>query len=332
MTPAVKWEIIVSKYRENLDEQESVIEATWEKIFAELFGYSILMGEIKRQYNVSVAHTNVRVDMVVGDNFVVEIKRHKDIFGEVEKKQLNDYMKLLSLKIGVLIGDRIYIRANDYSFEIPFIAENRSAIGFIQSFNKYNFDTYNVASWISHEKQFLEDVETIKQEATPDLIKDLLKKHFSERFNTLEIEEALKASITQAKEVTTRTVVISSRVIQNNYSRLKKARAIQICIEGGMKFDDKGIRFANKLNSGNYHFDPSKKQLETEGFWLLLSDEKNKLIHVFDVDGGIIPANDEWLNTNENLYKLRVNGESNDFTERKSDISLTQFHVKTIGY
>ncbi|MCL2234911.1 MAG: GxxExxY protein [Defluviitaleaceae bacterium] len=325
MTTADKWEIIVNKYKENLDAQENAIETTWEKIFAELFGYSILMGEIKRQHNVPIGHTNVRIDMLVGNNFIVEVKRHRETATEKDKQQLFGYMKLLGIETGILIGDKIYIYHADNDLEISFTKPSDDGEDFVSFFSKQDFKVVEIKEWVESKTNFAKNVEAIRQENTPELVNNLLRKYFADRFTPKEISQALQILHQEAKmQVTTPKLTL-----QRTHKRLSKSEAFSIAHTKGLQVP-KETSFSNKLQHGKYSVDILFERVTTDGFYLMLSNEKARCLYFFEVEPGAIPT--ENLLAYEGRYRLYFECIESGFREVKSGAQIATYLAKTVKY
>jgi len=108
MTAAEKWNKIVEHYNKNINVAEDIVQSIWEKIFAEFFGYSSLVGEIESQRSIQIGSTyKPTADIIIRngsvDLFVVELKRHDSPFSKKDEEQLLSYLRLLCKNIGVLI-------------------------------------------------------------------------------------------------------------------------------------------------------------------------------------------------------------------------------------
>ncbi len=90
-----------------------------ESVHEEVLFYEILKSQIKceRQVAVPVVYEDIkmdlgfRVDMLVGDKGIVELKSVENIM-PVHKKQLLTYLKLTEIKLGMLINFNVELIKN----------------------------------------------------------------------------------------------------------------------------------------------------------------------------------------------------------------------------
>jgi len=105
MTSLEKWNWIVGEYDKNLYAPEQTIQNTWELIFAEIFGYSRLRGEIENHRKIYIGSTErVITDIIIkndnADLFVVELKQHSLPFSKGMELQLLSYLRTIAQKHG----------------------------------------------------------------------------------------------------------------------------------------------------------------------------------------------------------------------------------------
>ena len=113
-----KWNKIVELHNQYLNSQENLIQMLWESIFAEIFGYSRLYGDIDSHRSIRIGSTErVIPDIIIKngekDLFVVELKQHNIFYNSGIERQLLSYLKLLRIQIGVLICQKIYVYKYD---------------------------------------------------------------------------------------------------------------------------------------------------------------------------------------------------------------------------
>ena len=88
-----KWNVFGQVMLQNLNSKEEVIQRVFEHVFAELFGYSRLLGEIESHRVIHIGST----DRVIPDIIIRDSMSNKDLF-IVELKQLNSRFKKTTLK------------------------------------------------------------------------------------------------------------------------------------------------------------------------------------------------------------------------------------------
>lgn len=206
MTSKEIWNYLVDHYNKNMWSNEDVIQRDWEAFFAdaELFKYSKIRGDIDSHRSLQIgSYERVIPDIILRkdkeDLFVVELKKYSLPFSKEREAQLFSYLKLLHISIGVLVCNKVYIYAYDFEtndqenkMEIPFEKDNNDGIAFVEMFSKDAFSKDNIIEYISNKKTFVTNVKNIKSQITPQLIYDVLKKHFHKEYAMEEIETALK--------------------------------------------------------------------------------------------------------------------------------------------
>ncbi len=195
-----KWNKIINIFNKNKNSPEQSVQTAWENIFSELFGYSRLDGDIDSQRPIKMGVSTKYPDIILRRNnedlFVVELKR--SILHE-GRDQLFSYLTQLKIDVGVLICDRLYIydfdyasKGNKHSFvEINFQNDNPLGIQFLDLFNKANFDREKIKLFIAEYSKQKDAINLIKENLTPELLRQLVKKHFEEDFNTETVELAI---------------------------------------------------------------------------------------------------------------------------------------------
>lgn len=199
-----KWNLfnqIVSQHREDKEEK---VQKVFEQMFAasELFSYSQLFGEIDSHRVLHIGST----DRVIPDIIIRDASTNKDLF-IVELKQLNmkydkkfedqllSYMRLLSLSVGVLICDAIYVCVLDNNkpalSKIDMCSNNANGSAFIEMFSKGSFSVDKVRGFILQSQKFDENVQKIRDEIKEIDVKEVVKSYFLRSFKETEIDAAL---------------------------------------------------------------------------------------------------------------------------------------------
>ena len=198
MKTAELWNKIVSQYNKIRNSKEEVVQASWELLFSTLFNYSD--SEIDSQRPVQMGSTPKYPDIIIknqnGDLFVVELKQHTLHKGH---EQLISYLNQLKVNIGILVCDKLYIYDFDYTakenaysvLEIPFTQDNPNGSRFVELFSKDNFDKQKIKDFIKESNQKKNSETEIKNELSVNLITELLKSHFSEKYPAVDVEKIL---------------------------------------------------------------------------------------------------------------------------------------------
>lgn len=204
MTSTEKWNKICDYFIQFKTEPEEKIQMVWEKLFSELFGYSSLDGEIDAHRKIQLGSTERLIPDIIIKNkntdlFMVELKREDLKIDDSRKKQLYSYLKQERNDLGILICDQICIINYDYNKSdddqefcvIDFVKDNPQGIKFVEIFEKENFDKNKVIAFIKECNAASTNIEAIKKELTPELVKKLVFAYLQNEYNESEINQAL---------------------------------------------------------------------------------------------------------------------------------------------
>jgi len=273
MTAAEKWNRIVEHYNKNINATEDVVQSTWEKIFAEFFGYSSLAGEIDSKRSIRIGSIErMSADVIIkskgADLFVVELKRYSQSFNTGIESQLFSYLKQLRNSIGILICNKIYVYAYDYNkgddeqdrVEIKFKQDNPDGIKFIELFSKAAFNEQVTRAFVHQKIESAKSVERIKEQLTSDLAMELLRKYFSSTYNATEFEQAVEAF---------RIEIAWENATSENHLPTRAVSRLQVNVPDAVSSEPKvGIiaqtRLREVLESGNISKDEIERLLERE--------------------------------------------------------------------
>lgn len=200
-----KWNFIVAQVDKKRSALESEVQQFWVELLSDstFFGYSKFAGEVDSQRSIIIGRKErVIPDIIIRDSannrdlFVIELKQHNLTYRKEYKDQLISYMKLLSLKIGVLICDKIYLffdnRGETISLEISFEKNSENGCHFIELFSKGNFDENQVRQWIERNNELklhVQEMQSQLKDAT--YLEDLIRHDFAKRYTNEEIDTAL---------------------------------------------------------------------------------------------------------------------------------------------
>lgn len=207
--------------------KEEIVQKTWEVLFKLCFGYP--KTDIDSQRSVKMGVMTKRADIVIKndteDLFVVELKRHTLHDGQA---QLFSYLNQLKIDLGILVCDNLYIydydftaKENSYSvLEIPFTQDNTNGSRFVELFSKDNFDKQKIKDFIKESNQKKNSETEIKNELSVNLITELLKKHFSEKYPAVDVEKILadyNISISKKAVAVASTFVPAAPAVSHSY-------------------------------------------------------------------------------------------------------------------
>lgn len=252
------WNEIVSEYNDNLNCKEEIVQKTWEVLFKLCFGYS--KSDIDSQRSVKMGVMTKRADIVIKndteDLFVVELKRHTLHDGQA---QLFSYLNQLKIDLGILVCDNLYIYDYDFTakedsysvLEIPFKQDNPNGSRFIELFSKDNFDKQKIKDFIKESNQKKNSETEIKNELSVNLITELLKNHFSEKYPAVDVEKILtdyNISISQKCVVQPLTHFQAVQKTTNVANRTNEEKLIKDIRSVGMETFVKYFEYYNNPN------------------------------------------------------------------------------------
>lgn len=198
-----KWILFNQIVLQHKKDKEENVQRVFKQMFAELFGYSRLFGEIDAHRTLHIGSTDrVIPDIIIRDSssnkdlFIVELKQLNLHYDKKFEDQLLSYMRLLSLNVGILICDAIYVYVlnnnNPIVSKIDICSENKIGDEFVEIFSKGNFSADKIKDFILKLQHFDNHVQIIRNELKQLDIKDVVKWHFLISFEEAEIDVALK--------------------------------------------------------------------------------------------------------------------------------------------
>ncbi|MCR4713138.1 MAG: hypothetical protein K5751_02010 [Treponemataceae bacterium] len=201
------WNYLCEEHQKGINKLEAAIQRDWENYFAdpELFGYSKSKKDINPQVKLILGSTEREIpDILISRDakkiFLVELKTYSTEKEEEIEKQLLSYLTHVDvhLSVGIIACKNLYIYCYDFvqnakvMLEIPFEKDNENGIKFMELFCKQNFDEKKIQDFILAIHLSAQHISEIKEAISSELIVDLLKKHFLEKFSEEEIEKALR--------------------------------------------------------------------------------------------------------------------------------------------
>ncbi len=210
MTANEKWNLIVKEFDGHKSAKEDIIQRLWESIFAEIFGYSRLNGEIDSHRKMRIGSIErVVPDIIIKkitnekDLFIVELKQPLYSFEPKYKEQLLSYMKLFRIDIGILICDEIWLfmfdeNNTELSMNIPFLPNCENGYKFVETFSKGVFDEQIIKQFIKNDiakkmqmKNSSNRINEIRADIQKRPLAEIVKSYYSSNYTNDEIEQAL---------------------------------------------------------------------------------------------------------------------------------------------
>ena len=211
-----KWDWVVHEFHTCESAREETVQRLWENIFAEIFNYSRLRGEIDSHRSMKIGSTErVIPDIIIKeesngrDLFIIELKQHLLPFEVGYKQQLFSYMRLFRINVGILICKEIHLYVLDssnteFSMDIPFLTDCENGNKFIELFSKGNFNYDTVKQFILNDMEKRRNFDSHVKEIRLDIQKrpllEIIKNYYSKTYTDDEINRALSGlnlSITQ---------------------------------------------------------------------------------------------------------------------------------------
>lgn len=197
-----RWNRFCEIFKKNYNEREEKVQIVFEQIFAVLFGYDPFDGEIDSHRTLHIGSTDrVIPDIIICDSnqkkdlFIVELKQLNLHFDKRFEEQLFSYMRLLSLRVGILICDAIYVyylnNEKTTFLKIPVCESEENGEVFMDLFSKDSFCVETVEKVISQRERFFMDVQEIKNTLQDLDLKKVVKLYFVDKYDEKAIDEAL---------------------------------------------------------------------------------------------------------------------------------------------
>jgi len=355
MTITEKWNRIVEQYNKNINVAEEAVQSVWEQIFVEMFGYSSLAGEIESQRSIRIGSTErVTADIIIkngqSDLFVVELKRHNQPLNIGIEQQLISYLKQLRNSTGILICNKIYVFAYDYSkgddeqgkAEIEFKQDNLDGVKFVEMFSKDKFDEQAVREFVHQKIESVKNIRRIRNEFTSELVISLLKCHFADKYCAAEFEQAIegfnvtiipkKVDVAPPASLVPLFTLAKKPAADKEESLLTRAMAVALCSSNGLDVAG-NFTLAKRNKSGPYFWaNPSITYL-SEDWWILLNDYWKNELHVFKVPANSIMADKmKRHNDKPSIIDLQIRCDDNSFEDSRSKTRFADWFLKTIRY
>ncbi len=247
------WNYLVAEYFRNRAESEDKIHTLWQSYLANPFMFSYSEnGDVDSKRSLHIGSTNKEIpDLILRkDNknlFVIELKQYSLPKTSNFEKQILNYMAHtdLRLPIGILVCEKLYIYYYEFAsgkkfcVEIPFEKDNPNGEKFVKLFCKENFDTEKVKEFIISKAEQNDDISTIQSQLDSDLVKQLVKAHFSREYDEETIEKALSEysfSVSSNKNTPVYSVLEDSRSdYPADYSSIKTDEAPAVILMIGDK-------------------------------------------------------------------------------------------------
>lgn len=324
------WNRIVALHEQYYDAPERPkIQSLWESIFTQFFGYLPLSDELNGQETINVAHTAVKLDILLKSKgkplCAVELKQHwmpiTTKASPTFEEQLDGYLRLLNLNIGLLICNSLYIFIHDFNknelirAKIEFVEDNADGVKFVEMFKKENFDKTEIENFVKQKNLFIVHKNEMIKKLSPEFIKDVVKLYFMDNnkdyteneidtvLSSCEINISLKTGLVTPfpSPIKPKPYMGHHPVTPNNMkyiklpaahegatnitgNKLSRKQAQNICYKNAI--DVRGFynlsNWVDAFGKYIYWVDADIKSVEHD-WYLLFNDEAEKLLHVFKI-------------------------------------------------
>lgn len=226
---------------------ETVFEQKVIQVFEKL-GWSYFKREISVQEGIKVATTTITPDIIIKSEdislFVIDVKKPSvDLKIPKHQKQVADYMRMLHLNIGMLIGSEIRIiidgslvDSNKYELLeiIPFEEDNPNGLNFINLFQKETFSFENIEKYVQQKIKDIKEneiIENLKDEITTTEYSEYLKNELKNKLLTENNENVVEKVLENFKikiydstqtEIERTIYVQNPQIDSENYNRTTK--------------------------------------------------------------------------------------------------------------
>ncbi len=157
-----------------------------------LLGYSESRGEIDTHRTLS--DIIIRDAETATDLFIIAPKSLGSPCSPIYLKQLVNSMRALSVQVGLLICDQIYIVYDDGASlftKIPYDDTSDAGASLMTLLTKSHFDADQIKCLIEQEQAFAQNTQNLFDELLDLDIKALVAAHYADRFTDREIQAAL---------------------------------------------------------------------------------------------------------------------------------------------
>lgn len=343
------WNYLCTQHRNGLNKSEAELQRDWENYFIELFGYSRIKNDIVPHPQLVLGSTEREIPDILlcrtGKKlFVAELKQYSIVKIEKIEKQILNYLTHtdIHLSVGILVCEKLYIYCYDFTtnakieLEIPFEENNANGIKFMELFSKQNFDEKEIQDFVFENHLSAQNVSEIRSAISVDLIKDLLKKYFLQKYSKEDFEKAIgefEISVNRKKPVflENKSGSKNSCIVPKKDTTLSKQQIAQLCEENGVYIDTSNLTLAGR--NGNHYPANVNFKLLGKDWYIALDDRELRKLHVFKVPANSLKPEQMVIRKDKKDYFLfYIKWNSPSFLENKSGIKFKQWLVKNISY
>lgn len=195
------WQQFNQTIAEHRTDAKEALRPLLVQMLSDLLGYSEALGEIDTHRTLrSGSADRPSSDIILRDTeaetdlFIITPKSLGTPCSPIYLKQLVNSMRALSVKVGLLICDHLYIVYDDGASlftKLPYDETSAGGAHFMELFAKGHFDADQIKQLIEQENVFAQNTKTLSDELLDLDIKALVAAHYADRFTDREIQAAL---------------------------------------------------------------------------------------------------------------------------------------------
>lgn len=365
-----KWNKIVEQFNKFRNAKESEVQSLWEDIFSQVFCYSKILGFLEAQKTYSIGSSGtLKPDIILKRNDVpicaVELKQETMSLNDKIENQLFSYLKQTKIDTGIIIADKIYLYAYEYSkddsqqtkIEIAFEKDNIDGELFVSLLTFETFNSKSVAEFVNEKINHLNNVESIKSSLSKKFVLEALGNYLEKQYTSEEIQEALASieisisdkkknhfpPIGQHKKKEHIPTISSFKWNLNSEILIKGGKQSSMYIRdylikikyitSDVKTTLAKINKDSKKENKRYWANPSVDFLNFE--WvLILNDNINRKLHIFRIPAYSIKIEKvkTRVHDGKTLLDLEIVNQDNEFVCIASKIQYNKWFIETVNY
>ncbi len=364
MNSMIKWNAIVEQFNKNKKSKENVIQSLWEGLFAQIFGYNSFLGFLDAQKSFQIGNSgSIKPDIILknssGPVCAIELKQETITLTDKIQSQLFSYLKQTKIDTGVIIADKIYLYAYEYSknddnqsfIEIDFIKDNKEGELFVDLMTFDSFNSKAISDFVNEKINHLNNVSKIKENLSKNLVLDALGKYFENQYTDDEIQEALAEFEINISKKKLNNIVNKNEIKEESKPNVSVSNInldSQILLNGGKTAKN----YLEKIFNDNgkfidYFFTVAKLNKNGKIFWanpdidclkknwcLILNYMDSRELRIFSIPADSINASGVKTRVHQGkiLIDLEILFNDVDYTCRACKIKFAQWYVETLKY
>ena len=336
----MKWNMIVEQFKDSLNFEFSEKKLLWINIFKLFFGYNdikpLSYKTLSTNFNESEAFYIMH--SLSGQTIIMRMSNTEirpDI-NTVCKSTSYVYLTICN-KLDITIVGSPYFKENNHSVSIPFETNSQRGINFSNLISYKNFNLNKFEDFIHHQLLAENNIGEIKaQLKKPEIIIEILKSFFKQRYSEEEVEIAINESFNNFNKALS-SFRPDEKIMTNGgnaSAKYLKSRLIDNnIISNATSFTIAKINKDSKRDTKRFWANPPINYLEND-WCLALNDTLKKKIFVFIIKANTIKANQiktRILNSKE-LIDLEIIFQNDNFIDIGSKINFSKWLYRQLSY